>query len=107
VTPQSCCSYASFETNVALESYAELIAAVLATFAPGRFTLNFFADSAVVEALPSQPTAAKAYTAARSGTKYVLRDHAHVDFPGDYSAYLGNYEKPGARAPAPAGPTTA
>ena len=95
VTPQSCCSYASFETNVHMASYGALIEAVLAMFAPARFTLNFFADSAVLPTLEAQPTAVRSYAAPRA--RYALREHSHVDFPGEYSAFLSNYEVPRVR----------
>jgi hypothetical protein len=37
VTPESHCSFVSFETNVSLSDYAQLIAKVLSIFRPGRF----------------------------------------------------------------------
>lgn len=44
ITPESHCSYASFETNAPLDSYQQLIHRVISTFRPGRFTIMFFAD---------------------------------------------------------------
>jgi len=44
ITPESHCSYASFETNANLASYSALTEKVVSTFRPGRFSLLFFAD---------------------------------------------------------------
>jgi len=44
ITPESHCSYASFETNVRVREYATLVRAVLAIFRPKRFTMTLFAD---------------------------------------------------------------
>jgi len=46
ITPEPQCSYVSFETNVALESYGPLVQRVLDTFSPGRFTISLFVDDA-------------------------------------------------------------
>ena len=44
ITPESHCSYASFETNVRMRDYNSLVRAVLAIFRPKRFTMTLFAD---------------------------------------------------------------
>ena len=44
ITPESDCSYASFETNVRLPDYTVLVKAVLAIFKPERFTMTLLAD---------------------------------------------------------------
>lgn len=44
ITPESEFSYVSFETNIALTSYKELIGRVLDIFRPGTFVLTFFAN---------------------------------------------------------------
>jgi len=44
ITPESHCSYASFETNLRLVNYTPLVKAVLAIFRPKRFTMTLFAD---------------------------------------------------------------
>lgn len=46
VTPQKRCSYASFETNMPLTSYASLVKDVLAVFKPRRAVVTLFADAA-------------------------------------------------------------
>ncbi|XP_078375169.1 S-adenosylmethionine decarboxylase proenzyme-like isoform X2 [Oculina patagonica] len=44
ITPQEECSYVSFETNVKVTSYKELISKVLDAFKPGRFLMTLFAN---------------------------------------------------------------
>jgi len=45
VTPESHCSYASFETNATLSSYIKLISSVCEIFKPGSFTVTLFNQS--------------------------------------------------------------
>lgn len=44
ITPQPECSYVSFETNIKMSSYKELISRVLEAFKPGRFLMTLFAN---------------------------------------------------------------
>jgi len=44
ITPQKSCSYVSFETNVELKNYDQLIKKVLNTFKPGRYIISFFSN---------------------------------------------------------------
>lgn len=48
VTPQPHCSYVSFESNVPLESYHELIEKVLDVFRPKKFLMTIFANKASI-----------------------------------------------------------
>jgi len=50
VTPETICSYASFETNLSLGSYSKLISTVLDLFKPGTFTVTFFSEKATAVA---------------------------------------------------------
>ena len=43
VTPEKEFSYVSFETNIATQSYMELVLRVVATFKPGKFIITFYA----------------------------------------------------------------
>ena len=45
ITPESHCSYASFETNIRMTNFGPLVKAVLAIFRPKRFTMTLFADT--------------------------------------------------------------
>jgi hypothetical protein len=44
ITPEPEYSYVSFETNVPVESYEEVITRVIDTFRPGKFVLTLFAN---------------------------------------------------------------
>jgi Adenosylmethionine decarboxylase len=55
ITPESHCSYASFETNIRMPNYISLIKAVLAIFQPKRFSMTLFADASGMKALRSSP----------------------------------------------------
>ena len=44
VTPQTECSWVSFETNLEKESYSSLISQVLSLFRPGKCAVSLFAS---------------------------------------------------------------
>ncbi|XP_032232469.2 S-adenosylmethionine decarboxylase proenzyme isoform X2 [Nematostella vectensis] len=44
ITPQKECSYVSFETNIRVKCYKELVNKVLKAFKPGRFLMTLFAN---------------------------------------------------------------
>ncbi|XP_011213981.2 S-adenosylmethionine decarboxylase proenzyme [Bactrocera dorsalis] len=46
ITPESNFSYVSFESNVSMNNYAELINRVVKTFKPGKFVVTIFANKA-------------------------------------------------------------
>jgi len=52
VTPESHCSYASFETNISLPAYNALIAHVLSIFKPGTATIIFFTERNNTDVIP-------------------------------------------------------
>lgn len=45
ITPESHCSFVSFETNVAKKNYTGLTSSVIETFKPGKFSVTLFSDS--------------------------------------------------------------
>ena len=45
VTPQTECSWVSFETNIERESYSPLISKVLDLFKPGKCVVSLFAST--------------------------------------------------------------
>jgi hypothetical protein len=51
ITPESHCSYASFETNLRMTNYSALVKAVLDIFRPKRFTMTMFADEKGLKAM--------------------------------------------------------
>lgn len=58
ITPESHCSYASFETNVRMTNYDSLVRAVLAIFRPKRWTMTMFADQAGIALVRPKPYSA-------------------------------------------------
>lgn len=55
ITPESSCSYASFETNIRMSNYDSLIRAVLSIFRPQRYTMTLFADEYGLRSIKSTP----------------------------------------------------
>jgi len=86
VTPESHCSYVSFETNVQLHSYTELISKVLAIFKPRKFTVVLFSDDRSVAALSQS-----AFNPQITG--YASKHKTTSDFgEGDYTVTCCNYQ---------------
>lgn len=56
ITPESECSYVSFETNTRLTTYCSLVRHVLSIFRPQRFVMTLFGDESFLETLRSIPT---------------------------------------------------
>ena len=56
ITPEEECSYASFETNTSLPSYASMVRNVLNVFRPKRFVLTMFADETAIDSMVELPT---------------------------------------------------
>ena len=56
ITPEKECSYASFETNTSLPSYASMVRNVLNVFRPKRFVLTMFADESAIDSMVELPT---------------------------------------------------
>jgi len=89
VTPESHCSYASFETNIKLPSYSVILQTVLNLFKPKRFTLTMFADREGVARVEESPYPLM-YASPFPGQSYKLSSRSHAE-AGDYRSFLGNY----------------
>ena len=55
ITPESHCSYASFETNIRMPNYDSLVRAVLSIFRPQRYTMTLFADEYGLRSIRTSP----------------------------------------------------
>lgn len=55
ITPESHCSYASFETNIRMPNYDSLVRAVLSIFRPQRYTMTLFADESGLRSIKPSP----------------------------------------------------
>uniref|UniRef100_A0A7S1PE01 S-adenosylmethionine decarboxylase proenzyme n=1 Tax=Vitrella brassicaformis TaxID=1169539 RepID=A0A7S1PE01_9ALVE len=86
VTPESHCSYASFETNVPLRDYTDLIRSVLHIFRPNQAIVALTADfaSPLDHSSPFLPTALCGYK---------LRNKFTSTFEGDYHCLTCRYRK--------------
>jgi len=85
VTPETICSYASFETNLSLGSYSKLISHVLSLFKPGTFTVTFFSEKATAVANSSEP-----FELEIEG--YVMKHKTFSELEGNCDILLVNYE---------------
>ncbi len=96
VTPESHCSYASFETNIRTSNFNALVRAVLGVFRPARFSVTLFADKAGLAEMTTMPFPSL-YTPSVSSKhpfadkRYVLLAKSKTEFAGDYCSFLGNY----------------
>lgn len=90
VTPESSCSYASFETNQSLKSYTSLIKNVLSVFRPRRFVLTMWADEAGLNALQENPCSEKVYMVPTKGN-YVRTAMSSTTVEGDTCCYMSNW----------------
>ena len=90
ITPEAHCSYVSFESNVRLASYDDLIAKVVGTFRPSRFT-------AVVHANAFSPFARKfdgglCKMVPANVVGYSITTHSMASFGKRHAIQLANYE---------------
>ena len=94
VTPEKTCSYASFETNTALKSYASLIKNVLAVFKPRKVVVTLFADEAGLSQLPKNATldGLPLFDINKLGT-YVRNDLSLLHVEHDFVCMMANYSK--------------
>jgi len=84
ITPESHCSYVSFETNAPFSSYTKLLRKVVSLFRPGRFTVVMMAD----EGAPcGDPIAACDPTV----PSFVLQSHTLQTLPNCLSVLACNY----------------
>ncbi|KAN0035125.1 hypothetical protein ACTA71_004384 [Dictyostelium dimigraforme] len=86
ITPESHCSYVSFDTNVALADYNQLLAKVLNVFKPGRFTAALYAEDGAPCGDP--------YTAFDVNIpSYAIQNKTVHGFDGGYDVVVSNYQQ--------------
>lgn len=89
ITPESHCSYASWETNATPASYQKLLQLVISIFQPQRFTLTLFADRAALEDVTHDIFADKLVTVDTSAYKRTCANQ--TAFEGDYLCFVANF----------------
>lgn len=93
VTPESHCSYASFETNVSLPSFAPVVQRVVGMFQPQRFTAMFFADKQSPLALAQRKMTSENKEALHQVPGYRMKCLCFHEFEPGYFIVLGNFLK--------------
>lgn len=84
ITPESHCSYASFDTNIALPDFNQLLANVLKVFKPGRFTAALYAEDGCPLGDP--------YSAFDVNIpSYSIQNKTVHGFDGGYDVVVSNY----------------
>ena len=93
VTPETHCSYASFETNISYGSYQSVISNVLDVFRPKRFVLTMFADENSLRSLKENPFCESSYRVIqipRLGS-YMVDNISSTVVESDMCCYMGNW----------------
>eukprot|EP00118_Oscarella_pearsei_P028366 m.1981 g.1981 ORF g.1981 m.1981 type:complete len:329 (+) comp8130_c0_seq1:83-1069(+) len=85
VTPQESCSYASFETNAAKETYSDVIDKVVCIFKPERFLVTLFANSSSL--------CGNSLVAFDAVSGYSRQDRQFYEFRKQYNLTLAIYQK--------------
>jgi len=88
VTPEPEYSYASFETNLEVPDYTDLIAKTLRAFRPKRFAITMFADEAALEKIRSCPTQ---LTSVAAGCTYKRQTQSTTCIRADYACRMSVY----------------
>ena len=95
VTPETECSYVSFETNVSMTEYTSLVKNVLGTFRPKRFTMTFLADEGALRQMEEHPVEPSSFDVSNKRTsttsRYVRTARSETTFAGDYCCMMGNW----------------
>lgn len=91
ITPEAQCSYASYETNAPLTSYADTLARVLAAFRPGRFTVTMIANESGLDEMVESPFASAVLEPKGCG-RYIRTARSVTGVGIDGSVLLGNWK---------------
>ncbi|KAH0999187.1 hypothetical protein HUJ05_009681 [Dendroctonus ponderosae] len=88
ITPEPDFSYVSFETNVPVSSYKEIIGRVLDTFLPGKFTVTVFNN----QLSPTKDTSKELLCLNQFGNRWDRRDIQQISFK-NYDLMYAFYTK--------------
>ena len=89
VTPESHCSYGSWETNAKVETYAKVLPEILRVFRPKKFTMTLYADWAGLDQLLDDPFDTRLDV--EGGLHYQRACKCETHFEGDYACFVANY----------------
>lgn len=85
ITPEDHCSYVSFETNIQLPKYCDLINQVFSVFEPGRVTVTVFVDEGAL------PVPSSVHAFAKSFPGYTMTHRTYHEFDGTYDVTMCNF----------------
>ncbi|GBG29355.1 S-adenosylmethionine decarboxylase proenzyme [Hondaea fermentalgiana] len=88
VTPEPEYSYASFETNLEISDYTDLLTKTLRAFRPKRFAITMFADEAALEKIRQCPTQ---LTSVAAGCTYRRETQSTTSIRADYACRMSVY----------------
>jgi len=91
ITPESECSYASFETNTPLKSYDSLINNVLRVFRPKRFVVTMFADEGALADMNGATPFEKPIAHIPGLGTYTRSSTSSTTFEKDYRCFMGTW----------------
>eukprot|EP01132_Coremiostelium_polycephalum_P001086 gene1086-1377_t len=86
ITPESHCSYVSFDTNIALPNFNQLLEKVLAVFKPGRFTAALYVEDGAPCGDPYS-----AFDIQQQDPNYVIQNKTVHGFDGGYDVVVCNF----------------
>ena len=90
VTPESHCSYGSWETNdTNVTSYGPLVRQILRVFQPKKFTMTLYADCAGLAQLHQDPFETRLVVSPEC--QYSRSCKCDTHFEGDYTCTVANY----------------
>lgn len=91
ITPESHCSYVSFETNARLRCYESLLKNVVRCFRPAKYSVSVYADRSALESAKSSIFSTELLTV-DDGLSYKRRGgHTQATFEGDYLCLMANW----------------
>ncbi|OWZ17593.1 S-adenosylmethionine decarboxylase proenzyme [Phytophthora megakarya] len=94
ITPESHCSYVSFETNARLRSYASLLKNVLRCFRPAKYSVSVYTDRNALESAKGNNMFAEDLVKIDDDLLYKRKGgHTQATFEGDYMCRMANYSQ--------------
>ncbi|GLE09894.1 hypothetical protein PINS_up021833 [Pythium insidiosum] len=93
ITPESHCSYVSFETNARLRCYEPLLKNVLRCFRPAKYAVSVYADRAALEASKINIFETDVVTVDDEITYKRKGGHTQATFEGDYLCLMANWRQ--------------
>lgn len=91
ITPESHCSYVSFETNARLRCYESLLKNVIRCFRPAKYSVSVYADRAALETTKSNIFSTDLLAIDEDLSYKRKGGHTQATFEGDYLCLMANW----------------